>query len=158
MNSKLFIFGTGSHARKIFHYATNLGWTVVAFVDEATGVSPPILGFEVISLERLNAPEKGDSIFVAVGNAQVRARLMRDFQLDGWLMPSIVHRSACIAPDAVIEDGVLISAGAIVETAAYVEKGAIVDIGGIVDHDARVLAFSHLRPGQICGPREVWSS
>jgi hypothetical protein len=158
MSARFFIFGTGSHARKIYHYAKGLGWTVTGFIDEAIGILPPIAGFNVIAPSDLNAPQNGDSIFVAVGNPNVRARLMTDFQMHGWLLPPIVHRTAWVAPDAVLEDGVLIAAGAIVETLAVVERGAIVDIGGLVDHDARVLAYSHLRPGQICSPSEVWPS
>ncbi len=156
MSARIFIFGTGSHARKIFHYAIDLGWTVVSFVDEASDVSAPVDGFDVIDANVLRVPQNGDAIFVGVGNPNVRARLMNKFGLDGWRLPSLVHRTAWIAPDAVLGEGVLVAAGAVVETGAIVARGTIVDIGVLIDHDAQIAEFSHLRPGQICEPRQVW--
>lgn len=156
MPQTIYIFGTGSHARKIFHYVSDLGWTVECFIDEATDVSSPVDGLPVINAKKLELPDKGGALFVAIGNPLVRARLMDKFSSAGWLLPSIVHRTAWVAPDAVLGSGVLVGAGAIVETAAIVERGAIVDIGALIDHDAKVLEFSHLKAGQICGPGQVW--
>ena len=156
MASNLYIFGTGSHARKIFYYAIDLGWSVQGFIDEAIDACSPINGFNVSTANELRPPKYGDAIFVAVGDALVRERLMDKFSLVGWSLPAIIHRTAWVAPDASIGDGVLIAAGSVVETGARVGKGAIVDVGAIVDHDAVIREFSHLRGGLYCSPREDW--
>jgi hypothetical protein len=158
MSTRLFIFGTGSHARKVCHYARDLGWEVVAFVDEAPDACAPVGDIGVIRAFELPEPKNGDAMFVAIGKPEVRLRLMDELAAAGWPLPDIVHRTAWLAPDAVIGDGVLVAAGAVVETAAVVGRGAIIDIGAQVDHDANVGAFAHLRAGQVCGPRDVWPS
>lgn len=158
MSVRLYIFGTGSHARKVCHYARDLGWEVAAFVDEANDARAPIADIGVICASDLSDPKVGEAMFVAIGKPEVRLRLMGELATAGWPLPNIVHRTAWLAPDAVIGDGVLVAAGAVVETAAVVGRGAIIDIGAQVDHDARIGAFAHLRAGQVCGPRNVWPS
>lgn len=153
MITRLFIFGTGAHARKVYHYAVDCGWQVAAFVDEAVGAAAPIAGVPVLLPQELAEPAKGDAMFVAIGRADVRRRLMERMDAAGWRLPPLVHRTAWIAPDATLEAGVLVAAGAVVETATTVGRGVIIDIGVLVDHECRIGAFCHLRPGDVFGPR-----
>jgi|CXWL01.1.fsa_nt_gi hypothetical protein len=152
MASHLFIFGTGAHARKVYHYAVRGGWKVVAFVDEAHAAVAPIPALPVWKLADLGAPPNDAAMFIAIGRADVRLRLMDRMGEAGWKLPALVHGSAWIAPDARLGDGVLVAAGAVVESATVIERGAIVDIGVLLDHDCRVGAFCHLRAGEVYGP------
>lgn len=149
MKVRLFIFGTGSHARKVFHYAAALGHEVAGFVDENAEAQPPVPGVRVFHAALLKGPSEGDAMFVAIGSADVRKRLMDYFAGAGWEFPALVHPSAWVAPDARLEAGVLVAAGAVVETAAVVGRGAIVDIGALIDHECQVGAFRHLKPGEV---------
>lgn len=153
MTTRLFIFGTGAHARKVYHYAMDCGWHVAAFIDEARDAVAPITGVQVLHPQDLGEPMSNDAMFVAIGRADVRHRLMDRMEAAGWRLPALVHRKAWVAPDAVLEAGVLVAAGAVVETAAIVGRGAIIDIGVLVDHECRIGAFCHLRPGEVVGPR-----
>lgn len=145
----LFIFGTGMHARKVYHCAIGNGYDVVAFVDESPAARTPIEGVRVIDSALLPPPAPGDAMFVAIGRADVRRRLMEQNGARGWLLPALVHVAASVAPDVALGDGVLIAAGSVVETAAVIGRGVIIDIGVLVDHECDVGAFCHLRPGQI---------
>lgn len=147
---RLFIIGTGSHARKVCHYAEDLGWEVAGFVDEAPFAKAPLAGFDVLELPLKRS--HNEAAFVAIGQPTVRRRLMDSLLMTGWALPALVHRSAWVAPDAILEDGVLVAAGAIVETFARIGRGSIVDIGALVDHDAEIEEFTHLRAGEVCGP------
>jgi len=153
MATHLFIFGTGAHARKVYHYAVHGGWKVVAFVDEADDAVAPIPALPVWKLADLGAPPNGAAMFVAVGRAEVRLRLMDRMSRAGWKLPALVHESAWVAPDASLGEGVLVAAGAVVESATVIERGAIIDIGVMLDHDCWVGAFCHLRAGEVHGPR-----
>lgn len=153
MTMRFFIFGTGAHARKVYHYVIDCGWHVAAFIDEAIGVAAPIAGVPLLRLQDIGEPSIDDAVFVAIGRADVRRRLMDLMDAAGWRLPALVHRTAWVAPDAILGPGVLVAAGAVVETAATVERGTIIDIGVLVDHECRIGAFCHLRPGEVCGPR-----
>jgi UDP-perosamine 4-acetyltransferase len=149
MKSRIFIFGTGSHARKVFHCATLLGFEVAGFLDDDASARSPISNFKVFHSSTVGAPASTDVMFVAIGRGEVRKRVMDKFDSMGWNFPAIVHPTAWISPDARLDDGVLVAAGAIVETAAVIERGVIIDIGVLVDHDCRVGAYCHLTPGQV---------
>lgn len=155
MAMQLFIFGTGAHARKVYHYAVNCGWQVVAFIDEATDAVAPISALPVLQVSDIGAPTDGDAMFIAIGSADVRRRIMDRMEGVGWEFPPLVHGSAFVAQDATLGAGVLVAAGAVVETAAVVERGAIIDIGVLLDHDCRVGAFCHLRAGEVYGPHSI---
>lgn len=154
MNDKLFIFGTGSHARKIFRCADALGWPVAGFVDEAADACAPVKGLPVFHASAV-ARSANAAMFVAIGRAVVRRRLLDELRQAGWRLPALVHPSAWVSPDAEIGDGVFVGAMAVVESGSTVEQGAIVDIGVLVDHDCRIGAFAHLVPGTVHGPRSV---
>ena len=153
MTTRLYIFGTGAHARKVHHYATLAGWQVAAFVDEAAQPVAPVAGVPVLNADTLPAPTGDDAMFIAIGRPEVRRRLMDRMAAAGWRLPALVHATAWVAPDAALAPGVLVAAGAVVETGCIVERGAIVDIGVVIDHDSRIGAFAHLRAGTACGPR-----
>lgn len=156
MSQGLYIFGTGAHARKVFHCATQAGYVVKAFVDENRDAHAPIESLSVMSPDALKNLVGSGYLFIAIGKSEVRQRLMDEFFASGWCLPSIVHPKASVAPDAVLEDGVLIAAGALIESGSVIGRGTIVDIGVAVDHDCLIAPFSHLCPGVVCRPRTRW--
>lgn len=153
------IFGTGAHARKAAHCAQRAGHTVVAFVDENPTAASPLPGAPVLTAAAWKASaDRGGALFVAIGRADVRQRLMDEAKAQGWQLPPLVHPMASVAPDALLGEGVLVAAGAVVEGGARIGRGAIVDIGVLIDHDAVVADFCHLRPGQVCPAGSVWTA
>jgi UDP-N-acetylbacillosamine N-acetyltransferase len=147
----LVIFGTGAYAKKVFHGATLAGIEVAGFVDENANACTSVPGVRLFHPEELYRGERQPGrIFIAIGSADVRRRLLDHHAALGWSLPSLVHPRATVAPDALIDPGVFVAAGAIVESGAHIGRGAIVDIGAIVDHDCQIGEFHHLRPGQIC--------
>lgn len=154
----LVIFGTGAHARKAYHCWTLAGGRVSAFVDENIAAASPVAGMPMLptaELERLASPGQ---IFVAIGRAEVRERLMDYYEQRGWQLPTLVHPHAYVAPDALLDTGVIVAAGAVVESNSHVGRGAIVDVGAIIDHDCRIAAFSHVRAGQVCPATTHWTA
>jgi PglD N-terminal domain len=150
------VVGTGMHARKVAQAIEAAGGRVLGFADEAPGTAPPLPGRPLLAPQALPVPEPGSGVFVAIGNAPTRQRLMDSLAAGGWLLPALVHPRAWVAPDARLEEGVFIAAGAVVETACHIGRGAIVDIGALVDHETRIAAFAHLRAPGCVGPRAQW--
>lgn len=155
MNKVWTLFGTGAHARKAFHIAVLGGDQVAAFVDEKPDAQAPVPGVPVVSALLLASAAPGD-LFVAIGRADVRLRLMDEAAASGWRLPSLVHPSASVAPDAVLGEGVMVAAGAVVESGTHIGRGCIVDIGVLIHHDCEIAAFTHLRAGQVCAAGTRW--
>lgn len=158
------IFGTGAHARKAFHAAVLGGDSVAAFVDENPAAQAPVPGVPVlpgvpgvpVRPAALLAVMPPADLFVAVGRADVRRRVMDEAAALGWRLPPLLHPGACVAPDAVLGEGVLVAAGAVVESGVRIGRGCIVDIGVLIDHDCEVAEFTHLRAGQVCAAGTRW--
>ncbi len=150
------IFGTGAHARKAYHCWTLAGGTVTAFADENPAATSPVPGVAVVSATHLDALRPSGQLFIAIGRAEVRQRLMDRYAERGWQLPALIHPRASVAPDAALGAGVIVAAGAVVESGTQVGRGAIVAVGVIDDHDCRVAAFCHLREGQVCRPASYW--
>lgn len=152
MNGPLYIVGAGAHACKAYHCATGMGFDVLAFADDALTIESPVPGVPIVSMKALEQPVSSTSVFVAIGDAGVRKRLMKEFVAAGWRLAVLIHPTAWVAPDAIVREGAMIAAGAVVESRADIGRGVIIDIGVLVDHDAVVAAYQHLRPGQVVGP------
>lgn len=157
MTKTLLIYGAGAYARKVCHAWTLAGGRVEAFVDDDLAAASPVAGVPVRVATSLDAMPVNTALFVAIGRAEARRRLVELYAGRGWRLPAVVHPRACIAPDARLEDGVFVGAGAVVESAAQIGRGAIVDIGALVDHDARIAAFAHLRAGMVCDAGREWN-
>jgi hypothetical protein len=143
------IVGTGAHARKVAQAVLAARQAVVGFADEDPRARSPLEGVPVRKVENLPPPTTGTAVFVAIGRADVRRRLMERLALAGWALPAVVHPRAWVAPDAHLHEGVFVAAQAAVESASVLGRGSIVDSGAVVDHDAALADFSHLGPGQV---------
>ena len=157
LSCQLYIFGTGAHARKVYHSAILAGFMIKAFVDDNQDALSPVELLPVIHSKVLKQTVEFGCIFIAVGNSNVRRRLMEDYLQDGWEFPVIIHPHAYIAPDTVLNCGVLVAAGSVVESGSVIGIGSIVDIGVIIDHDCLIEPYSHLRPGVVCQAGTYWS-
>jgi sugar O-acyltransferase (sialic acid O-acetyltransferase NeuD family) len=149
MTTQWFVFGTGAHARKVHQTIVAGGGAVIGFVDENPAAAAPVAGVRMVPAPDLPLPQPRQAMFVAIGRAEARSRLMSQLEAAGWSMPPLVHPWAWVAPDARLGAGVLVAAQAVVEVGSEIGRGCIVDIGALVDHDCRVGDFNHLRPGFV---------
>ena len=92
------IFGTGAHARKVAHCALRAGDSVVVFVDENPAARSPLPGVPVSTAAAWAASAaNGGVLFVAIGRADVRRRVMDDAAGLGWRLPPLLHPMRCWA-------------------------------------------------------------
>ena len=152
MNNGLVIIGAGAHARKLWHYATTLGITITAIIDDNPQAISPCPSIPCLLMQNAHVLESGQRYVVAIGNAAVRRRLQEEFDSKGWLPITLIHPTAYVAPDALIGAGSVICALAVVETGSVIGAGTIVDVGSIVDHDCKVGSYCHLKAGYVVQP------
>lgn len=153
MNIPVLIIGTGGHARRVAQAVKLNGDVLLGFADESPTAVSPVPEYPLLAIDAVVSGYKTGFV-VAIGNAQVRARLQGALVEAGLTPLCVVHPRAYVAIDAQIGEGSVVLAGAIVESGAMIGQGAIIDIGAIVDHDAKIGEFCHLRPGVVIGARE----
>ena len=147
---RIFLFGCGAHARKLYHYVNASDILFGGFLSEISDEVPPVTGQLVLPFDKLADPEVGDAVVIAIGNPLIRRRLGEACEDRGLRLGTILHRTAYCSPDAKIGAGSVICAGAIVETGANIGRGVIVDVGAVIDHDMHIADFTHIRAGHVC--------
>ena len=140
---KLTIIGASGHGRVAADIAKQNGYDEIEFLDDNTELCScgrwPVVGTSE-GAEKIN----GD-LFVAIGNAAVRKRLMERFRDKN--IATLIHPSAVVAKDVLIGDGTLVAAGAVINPGTAIGKGCIVNTCSSVDHDCFVGDYVHVAVG-----------
>jgi sugar O-acyltransferase (sialic acid O-acetyltransferase NeuD family) len=103
-------------------------------------------GLPVISRAALESRiDASAALCFGIGDNAVRAHLMAQL----WpsiACPPVIHPSAVVATDVVLEDGTFIGARAVVNPSARIGWGTIINTGAIVEHDVQVGRCVHVSP------------
>ena len=138
MGRKITIIGASGHGKVVADIAKLNGYTEIEFLDDNSSVvicgKYPVIG-------RTNMDIKGDC-FVAVGDSQIRERLMQQRKT-----VTLVHPSAVVADDVVVGEGTVVMAGAVINPGAKIGKGVIVNTCSSVDHDCVIEDYCHIAVG-----------
>lgn len=142
---QLIIIGASGHGKVVADIAKKAGYERIAFLDDdearlSCGAYP------VVGKSDAFASQEGD-VFVAVGNASIRRKLMEQVESAGRSIPVLIHPSAVIAEDVIIKPGTIVAAGAILNPGAYIGKGCIVNTAASVDHDCKIGDYVHIAVG-----------
>lgn len=160
MSSPLVVLGAGGHARECAWLATqsrdHTAFTVVAYAITAQADSSLLGGVPVLSIEDAARRHPGARYVAAVGSASVRRKLSEQAETLGLRPATLVHRTAIVAPDAVLGEGVVLFAMSVVSAAADLGRHVHINFGASVSHDVRVGDHSTLSPGaRIAGNVEI---
>ena len=151
---RLIIIGESIHGKVVADVVKNT-YDDIVFLDNDPSISScacyPVLGPDTMTAEL-----DGD-VFVAVGNAEARQKLMRRYE--GRNFPVLIHLSAIIAEGVGIGEGSVVMAGTVVNPGAKIGKGCIVNTASSIDHDCIIGDFSHISVGaHLSGTVEVGNS
>ena len=138
---RLAILGAGGYANTVRDVAEQLGYEIVAMLDDKLPHQPLASFIDYI------AP---DTYFIpAFGNNAFRLQWCEQITKAGGSLATIIHPSAYVSPKAKIEAGVVILPHAVVNTGTIVNEGCIINIGAIIDHDCILEPGVHIAPGAI---------
>ena len=143
---RLMILGAGGHGRVIADSARKMGYTEIAFLDNAPMAQemghPVVGGFQDAKLYIADW-----DICVAVGNQKLREGLLNSLGQAGAKLPVIRDSSAVIGTHVSIGIGTVIMPGTVINTGTRIGRGCIINTGATADHDNILEDFVHLSPG-----------
>jgi sugar O-acyltransferase (sialic acid O-acetyltransferase NeuD family) len=149
------VFGAGGHGKVVVDaIERNDGLVVACVVDDRPQPGVLLLGHAVIGgREALLARRGGiDGVIVAIGDNRSRLEVAGWLLAQGFVLQSVVHPAAAVAPSVSIGGGVLIMPGAVVNADARIGANAIINSGAVVEHDCEVGEGVHVAPGAVlCG-------
>lgn len=85
---------------------------------------------------------------IGIGNNEIRKRISGTIK---HAFTTIIHPSAVIANDVIVEEGAIILANAVVQAGTRIGKHVIINAGVCVDHDVVVEDFVHIYPNAYIG-------
>lgn len=98
------------------------------------------------------------SAVVAIGNAQLRLKLLDLLEQCGFVIPVLRHPAGYVSASAVIGRGSFLEPMAVVHTAAEIGRGCIISAGTIINHNSRIGEGCHLNCGTIVASGSVVQS
>lgn len=156
---KIILLGSGGHAHSVVDCIEGNGdFQICGFLDVEKNVSEQYRGYKVLGTDDLleDCFKQGiKKAFVTVGymgKGNIRNRLYEQLKKLGFCIPNIVDKTAVIAKDVVLGEGIFVGKKAVLNSAAKIGDMCIINTGAIVEHDCRIGDFSHISVGSIlCG-------
>lgn len=162
MHEQLVIIGARGHGKVAADIARKLGkYQKLIFLDDddtlKDSMGIPVVGKSTEMYKYANTSD----VFVAVGSADVRKRLIEHLQNIGAEVPILVHPQAVVGSGVSLGAGTAVMAGAVINPDATVGKGCIINTCASVDHDCIIGDYTHIAvgahlAGNVRVGEEVW--
>ena len=152
IETSVFIFGAGGHAKSVINVARALGRHVIACVDDLkNGTS--VYGTPVISLKKLIKNYNGEELCIAVGDNFQREKISKYLccQINDVKFATLAHPTSCIAEKSSLGVGTVVMPLASIGPDSKIGKHVIINSSANVDHDTVMEDFSSIAPGVIMG-------
>lgn len=144
---KLYIVGCSGHGKVAADIAVKTGkYDQICFLDD-NPKSECCMQFPVVGNSRYKGILPEDEVFVAIGNPQIREKLMNQYREQGFNLATLIHPDAVIGINVKIGTGTIIMAGAVVNPDTKLGDGVIVNTGATVDHDNIISDYVHVSVG-----------
>lgn len=144
---RLGIIGASGHGKVVADIAARNGYDDIFFFDDNDQKS--ICGdYSIVGKcdEVLNYIGKSE-VFVAIGNASIRKKILEDLINQGAEIATLVHPDAVIGSGVQIGIGSAVMAGVVLNPECKIGKGCIVNTCASVDHDCCLGDYVHISVG-----------
>lgn len=146
----LLILGAGEYGHVVKEIAEDSGaFDGIAFLDDS---NPSAIG-KFGELNRFSGEYR--NAVVAVGNADLRERLIEALKSAGYEMPAIISPKAYVSKSARIGKNTVVEPFAVVHTASELANGVFLCAGAIVNHNCKIGDFCTLQCGSIVPANSV---
>ena len=148
--NNLIIIGAGGHGKVAADCARAMGqFDTIRFLDAEYPNFCEVADWDIIGSpdQFENFSDERTCYFIAIGHNSTRAKWQAKVIESGARICTLIHPSACIAPQVIIGRGTLVLAKVVVNVATSIGEGCIINTAATVDHDCSLGEFSHLAPG-----------
>jgi sugar O-acyltransferase (sialic acid O-acetyltransferase NeuD family) len=148
MNNHINIIGTGGHAKIVIDIANNLSIVIDGFYDDDTKKHHTL--FCDIEIKGSIDALTNSNAIIAIGDNLTRKKIYEKAKNINW--KRLMHPSAIIANNVIIDEGSLIVAGVIIQPYTTIGSHCIINTNASIDHDCILNDFVHISPSAtLCG-------
>lgn len=147
---RLVIVGAGGHGIVVADAADlSHEWEKISFVDDSYPEKKKVINWDVIGNTQMlpRLAKYFDAAIVAIGNAEIRMRILKGIEAAGMPLARVVHPRASVSRFATIGPGTVLMANTAVSAGAVVGRGCIINTGATVDHECELGDGTHIAPG-----------
>ncbi len=147
MSKKIAIVGAGGHGKVIGEIAElNEYKTINFFDDNKKDIKefPFTISGSMKYLEEIF--QNYDDFFVAVGENQIRFKIIELLKKKKLNIVSLVHPKSIISKYSSIGIGSCVMANAVVNPGTLIKEGVIINTSASIDHDCIIDDFAHVSP------------
>lgn len=141
----LLILGAGGMGRMMQETALQLGYEDIAFLDDAKK-EKDVIGKCCDYEEFLKVY---DSAIAAFGDNNMRLLWTERLMEAGYEVPSLIHPSAVVSPNAIVGRGCFVLQRAVVNRDTVMEHAVLINSGAVVDHDTHLSKGVHIGLGSV---------
>jgi sugar O-acyltransferase (sialic acid O-acetyltransferase NeuD family) len=144
---RLLILGAGGHGRTAAYVAASMNrWRQIAFLNDFD--VPDRMDFQILGgFKDVHHYVEEYDLFVAIGDNEIRKKLLLQLELEHASIPVLLHPSAMIGEHVMLGAGTIVMAGAVIICNSIIGKGVIINTCASVDHDNRIGDFVYISPG-----------
>lgn len=152
-NNRLLILGAGEYGRVVREIAEDIGiFDQIDFLDD----SSPLAKGRLEEIERFRIAYKNAA--VALGNADLREKLIEKMKAVGYELPALISPRAYVSKSARIGSNVIIEPLSVVNAEAEVGTGTFICAGAIVNHNSQVGNYCTVQCGSVVPANSSMSS
>lgn len=145
MNKKLLIIGASGHGKVVADIATKMNrYEEISFLDDRDDITS-CMHFSVVGKVKdvYNYVEEYD-VFVAIGNAEVREKMITELKSNNVNIPILIHPNSIVGANVSIGVGTVVMPGAIINPDSKIGEGCIINTSSSVDHDCNIEDYVHI--------------
>ena len=140
---RLAIVGASGHGKVVADIAVLNGYEDILFYDDDT-TKKECGRYKVVGTYD-DAVNSDREIFIAIGNADIRRRMVRGIEPDR--LPTLLHPRTVVDHDVKLGKGTVVMAGVVINSDASIGDGVIINTCSSVDHDCVIRDFAHISVG-----------
>ena len=149
----LLIIGAGGHGQCCMSIAERMNiFDKISFLDddERYELSDVVVG-KIEDLDKLT--NEYDSVFVAIGNNEVRKKLYDKARLLGYKLSILIDPHASVSKYCYIGEGSVIFPCAVLETNCHVSKGCIISSNTTINREAYISDYVSIHSNSVIRKR-----
>lgn len=162
----IILLGTGGHAHSVVDSIEQAGeYNIIGFLDKEEMIGSHYRDYRILDTDGALKKyyDRGvRNAFVTIGymgRGNIRNQLYKWLNDIGYTIPNIIDRTAVVADNAVLSEGIFVGKKAIINANVHIGKMCIINTGAIIEHDCVVGNFSHISVGCVlCGNVKVGNS
>jgi sugar O-acyltransferase (sialic acid O-acetyltransferase NeuD family) len=153
MNLPVLIIGGGGHAKVLIEALRLRSVTILGIIDaDYSKIGTEVSGIRVIGDDSVLSAHTPEALHLVNGIGSVhvpklRMTVFEKCKATGFTFATVIHPSAVVASDVVLDEGAQIMAGAVIQPGCTIGSNTIVNTNASVDHDCVIGNHVHLSPG-----------